>query len=247
MINKLLSWIFTPLHLIAFGMILLVFHFLQLAGYLFSYRAHKWAHQTMCCAVLWNLRIFSGARLVIKITDKLPKDRPIVFVANHQSLYDIPFFYWHLREYHPKFVAKKELGRWIPGVSFALRNAGNVLIDRKDPRQSITAVKQLGKRIEERKWSACIFPEGTRARDGVMKEFKAAGVVALLNSAPSAVTVPVAIKGSWEFGLNGFSPIPFGKTISFTVLDPIEPSEFGRKKITAVIEERVKRELRDPA
>jgi 1-acyl-sn-glycerol-3-phosphate acyltransferase len=41
-------------------------------------------------------------------------------------------------------VSKKELGQGIPSISFNLRHGGSALIDRKDPKQAIPAIKGLG-------------------------------------------------------------------------------------------------------
>ena len=68
----------------------------------------------------------------------------------------------YLKKHHPKFVSKIELGKGIPSVSYNLRHGGSVLIDRKDPRQSLTAIKDFGKYIEENNYAAVIFPEGTQ-------------------------------------------------------------------------------------
>jgi 1-acyl-sn-glycerol-3-phosphate acyltransferase len=75
--------------------------------------------------------------------ERLPKNAPIIFVSNHQSMYDIIAMIWFLRRFHCKFVSKKELGKGIPSISYNLRNGGSVLIDRKDPKQAIPAIKGL--------------------------------------------------------------------------------------------------------
>jgi 1-acyl-sn-glycerol-3-phosphate acyltransferase len=76
-----------------------------------------------------------GTKISFEITTALPEDRPLIFVANHQSTYDIPPLIWHLRKYHPKFISKIELGKGIPSVSFNLRHGGSILIDRKKPKE----------------------------------------------------------------------------------------------------------------
>ena len=86
----------------------------------------------------------------------------------------------------------------------------------------------------------CIFPEGTRAKDGVMKEFNVAGVMALARTAPSAIIVPVAIDGSWELMRYGMRPVPFGVRVKCTVLAPIAPDEFPIKELSGVIEGRIR-------
>jgi 1-acyl-sn-glycerol-3-phosphate acyltransferase len=48
-----------------------------------------------------------------------------------------------LRDFHCKFVSKKELGKGIPSVSYNLRHGGSALIDRKDPKQAIPEIKKI--------------------------------------------------------------------------------------------------------
>jgi 1-acyl-sn-glycerol-3-phosphate acyltransferase len=43
--------------------------------------------------------------------ERVPKNVPIIFVSNHQSMYDIIAMIWFLRRFHCKFVSKKELGK----------------------------------------------------------------------------------------------------------------------------------------
>jgi 1-acyl-sn-glycerol-3-phosphate acyltransferase len=81
-------------------------------------------------------------------------------------MYDIIAMIWYLRRFHCKFVSKKI--RKNPSISFNLRHGGSVLIDRKDSKQAIPAIKGWG---VYRKRSAVIFPEGTRSRTGKPKVF----------------------------------------------------------------------------
>ena len=123
-----------------------------------------------------------GTRITIDFEQKdLPKDRPLIFASNHQSTYDIPPLIWYLRRYSPKFVAKKELGKGLPSISFHLRKGGNVLIDRKNSSASLEAIATFAKRVDKNNWSVIIFPEGTRTRNGQPKAFQRGGLTTLLN------------------------------------------------------------------
>ena len=59
-----------------------------------------------------------------------------IMVSNHQSMLDVPIFGGLLMRTFPKYIAKTELGRWIPSVSLNLTRGGNALIDRNDARQA---------------------------------------------------------------------------------------------------------------
>src|SRR6202044_2998737 len=125
--------------------------------------------------------------------------------------------------YHAKFISKIELTKGIPSVSFNLKYGGAANIDRKDQRQSIMEIVKLGTRMKENKWSAVIFPEGTRSKNGKVKPFRAAGVATILKKCPDALIVPVVIKNSWVIVKYGYYPLNTFTPMSLEVLAPIEP------------------------
>ena len=137
----------------------------------------------------------------------VPKDKPVIFVANHQGIFDIIGLAWLLREFHPKFVSKIELGKGIPSVSYNLQHGGSVLIDRKDPRQALPELKKMGEYIQNNSRSTVIFPEGTRTRNGQPKPFASNGLKILCKNAPDAWVVPVTINNSWRIFRYGNFPL----------------------------------------
>ena len=165
---------------------------------------------------------------------KLPTDRPIIFVANHQSMYDIPALIWFLRKHHIKFISKIELTKGIPSISFNLKYGGGANIDRKDSKQAISEIIKLGRRMKENTWSTMIFPEGTRSKDGHLKPFQVGGIATLLKVVPNALIVPVAIENSWKIVKYGSYPLRVGEQLRWTVLTPIEPD--GKKPEDVVME-----------
>lgn len=166
-----------------------------------------------------------GTRYTFQNDQNIPTDRPLIIVTNHQSMYDIPPIIWHMRKYHPKFVSKIELGKGIPSVSYNLRHGGSVLINRKDPKQSIAQLEKLGKYIEEHNRSAVIFPEGTRSRTGEPKPFRTTGLKVLMKNAPSALIIPISINNSWKLLRYGKFPMGLGSHVKFEVHPPIEITE----------------------
>lgn len=218
--NKILSWVFTPIYLIFFISILLIFHPIQIIARMISYNAHMWAFNMLNYFLSLNFRTM-GTRMEITFEQEIPQGRPVIFVSNHQSMYDIPFLVWPLRKYHPKFISKIELGRGLPSISYALRHGGSVLIDRSNPRAAIPLIEKFARYIEETKRGAVIFAEGTRGRAGVMRRFKTAGLLSLMKNSPSAIIVPVAIDGSWELLRFNFKPIPWGVKLKLHVFAPI--------------------------
>ncbi len=173
----------------------------------------------------------------------LPVGRSIIFVANHQSLFDIPPLIWYLRKYHAKFISKVELTKGIPSISFNLKYGGGANINRKDPRQAITELIKFAERMKNNKWSAVIFPEGTRSVDGTVKTFQSAGIATILKKCPDALIVPIAIKNSWRMIQYGLYPMNTFTPMTWEVLEPIEPTTGTAEEIVLFAENRIKEKL----
>ena len=220
--NKFLGYIFSHIQLVAFGLILAIFHPIQwLSLKTGGYNAHKRSVDILNFFLIGTLFIL-GTRISFTNNYQLPKERPIIFIANHQSLYELPLLIWFLRKYHAKFISKIELTKGIPSISFNLKYGGGANIDRKDSKQAVAEILELGKRMKSNNWSAIIFPEGTRSRDGQLKPFAVGGIATLLKKVPDALLVPIAICGSWKIVQFGKFPLSFGEKVTITVLDPIE-------------------------
>ena len=136
-----------------------------------------------------------------------------IVVSNHQSMFDVPIFGGLLFSNYPKYISKRELGRWLPSVSFNLTHGGNALIDRNDPRQAREAIRELGEAAERRNVAVVIFPEGSRSRDGQLRPFKLGGLSELIAAAPSLPIIPTTIDGSWELLRYKLFPVPFGTRV----------------------------------
>ncbi len=241
--NKVLGYIFTPVHYLFFGLVLCVFHPIQWVSLkLGGLEAHKKSVDLMNLFLISTYYIL-GSRIRFSNKFNLPVNRPIIFIANHQSMYDIPPLIWFLRKYHAKFISKIELTRGIPSISFNLKYGGGANIDRKDSKQAISEILKLGERMKQQNWSAVIFPEGTRSRDGRLKQFAIGGVATLLKRCPNALIVPIAIKGSWKFVQYGSFPLSFGKNMSWTVLEPIENTGGPLEEIMLKAENQIRGEV----
>lgn len=232
--QKILSYPVTLIFLIFFGLILVLFHPVQWVCFnLFGYEAHKKSVSILNLCLLRCTHLL-GTRYRIQLPENMPDNGPLIIVANHQSMYDIPPIIWYLRNYHPKFVSKKELGKGIPSVSFNLRHGGSILIDRKDPRQALLAICELGTYIKETRRSAVIFPEGTRSRTGRPKPFRTFGLKALIEAAPTAQILPVSIDNSWKMLRFGKFPLGLGNCIRFTIHPPIPASSCTKETLSDI-------------
>ena len=241
--NKLLGYLFTPIHYLLFGLFLCVFHPIQwLSLKLGGLEAHKKSVDLLNLFLL-STYLIMGSRISFNNTHNLPESRPIIFVANHQSMYEIPLLIWFLRPYHAKFISKIELTKGIPSISFNLKYGGGANIDRKDSKQAVAEILTLSGKMKEFNWSAVIFPEGTRSRDGNIKPFAVGGIATLLKRCPNALIVPVAIQGSWKLVQFGKFPLSFGEKISLSVLAPIENSGIPLEEIVVMAEDAIRGEL----
>ncbi len=219
--EKLLSYPISVVFYLSFGLCLAVFHPIQwLCFNFFGYQAHKKSVDYLNFFLVRCTNIL-GTTYTFKNKEAIPENVPIIFVANHQSLYDIVGIIWYLRKHHAKFVSKKELGKGIPSVSYNLRHGGSILIDRKDPKQAIPLIKGLSEYIEINNRSAVIFPEGTRSKDGNPKEFSHSGLKILCKYAPSAYVIPISINNSWKMVKFGIFPMGLGSKLEFIIHEPI--------------------------
>lgn len=242
--QKILSYPISVLYYLCFGLTLVVFHPIQwVCLNVFGYQAHKKSVDYLNFFLLKCTNLL-GTTYKFENIESIPKGVPLIFVSNHQSLYDIIAMIWFLRRFHCKFVSKKELGKGIPSVSYNLRHGGSALIDRKDPKQAIPAIKVLGEYIEKHRRSAVIFPEGTRSKTGVPKEFAQSGLKILCKYAPSAYVVPITINNSWKMVKYGFFPLGLGNRLTFVVHKPLSVNELDFKDIMEQAESAVKKGIK---
>jgi 1-acyl-sn-glycerol-3-phosphate acyltransferase len=122
--------------------------------------------------------------------DRLVPGRTYLFVANHQSIYDIPILFWSL-PFQLRIIAKESLGQF-PFLGWHLRRTGHMLVDRKRPDRS--AIFAWASRLTSQGLSLIVFPEGTRSPDGRVDRFKGGSFyLALEGGMP---VVPISIVGS---------------------------------------------------
>jgi len=241
--KKVLGLILTPVFYFAFGLILGIFHPIQVICWNFwGYTAHKRSVEVFNFFLIKSLALL-GSRVRFKGFEKLPVNRPLIIVSNHQSLFDIPPIVWGFRRQHAKFISKKELGHGIPSISYNLRKGGSVLIDRKDPQQAVEQISNLGATIEKNNYSAVIFPEGTRSRNGKVKKFKVRGIHTLLENAPSSLIVPFVIDGNYKLQENGSFPLAVGIKLTYTVLIPFELDGLSAEEVTEKSELQIREHL----
>jgi 1-acyl-sn-glycerol-3-phosphate acyltransferase len=222
--RRVRDWIFTIPTVALFGLALGFYEIVGRIALLFGLRPFEWTMAALQRTLLWIFRV-SDVRVHVEMHPDFDPSTGYVMLSNHQSMFDVPIFGGLLVRAFPKYVAKAELGRWIPSVSLNLRHGGNALIDRDDRTGALRAIRRLGEECQERGTSVVIFPEGTRARTGDLQPFKPAGASTLLKGADEMAVVPTVIDGSWRVFQDKMFPIPFGIRVKVYFGKPIERTD----------------------
>jgi len=172
-----------------------------------------------------------GIRVVIKGTERI-QNPPYIFMCNHQSALDI-FSLLSSLPLSFRWIAKRELF-FIPFFGWAIKRAGYISLDRKNPREALKAIEEAATRIREG-LNIIIFPEGTRSKDGKLLPFKKGGFSLAVRS--GVPIVPVGIQGTYRLQPKG-SFIPKEKGIVYIRIGtPIMIGEKNRSATGRIMEE----------
>ena len=219
---KLISYPLSLLYYLLFGFTLILFDGIQrICYFVLGFKAHRASIIALNFLLLRCLNIL-GTRFVVNCPFVLEKNQSYIFIANHQSTYDIPPLIWYLRKAYPKFVGKKELGKGIPSISFNLRNGSAVLIDRKKPKQALQDIKAFGEKLAATNSSIVIFPEGTRSNSAKPRAFRLGGLKQLIDVMPEAKLVGITINNSWKLSRYGYFPMGIGAKITLKIHTPVD-------------------------
>ncbi|MFH1674765.1 MAG: lysophospholipid acyltransferase family protein [Pseudomonadota bacterium] len=185
-----------------------------------------------CIARCWarTVLFISRVKVNVKGLENIDPGNTYIYMANHQSMYDIPALQGHLAVQF-RWLAKIELFR-IPFFGQAMARAGYIDIDRSNRREAFKSIGRAAERIQEGT-SVVIFPEGSRSADGKIKPFKKGGFVLALKS--KRPIVPVTILGSGSILPKGSLDIQPGKII-VRVHSPIDTTGFTSKTIDGLME-----------
>jgi 1-acyl-sn-glycerol-3-phosphate acyltransferase len=162
-----------------------------------------------------NLTRLCGVRVHVRGLEHLRRE-PYMFVANHQSHFDIAVLLGYLPGQN-RFAAKKELFD-EPILGLVLRTMGMIPIDRGDPS---LAIERLN-RLKADGHSTVVFPEGTRSHDGQLMQFKKGPFVAAIQM--GIPVVPVACKGTAEIMPKGAYLSILPGDVEMIVMPPV-PTE----------------------
>lgn len=173
----------------------------------------------------------SGTTVTVKGAENVPSDRAVLFVANHQSNFDIPILLGHIDK--PKaFIAKVELEKF-PFINRWMKLMQCVFMDRGNMRQSAKAIMTGIKNLKSG-YSMVVFPEGTRSADGALLEFKPGALKLATKS--GAPIVPVTIKGSKNIMTKG-SKVIKPASVEIIIDKPIEITDEIKQDTIALTED----------
>ena len=141
--------------------------------------------------IRWIFRVilfFSGTKITVKGQENIPKDRAVLYIGNHRSYFDILVTYTTVPG-SCGFVAKKELSR-IPLLKNWMELIHCLFLDRSDIKQGLQMILSGCEEIKSGT-SICIFPEGTREKEGKLLQPKSGLFVIAAQAAVDVVPVRI--------------------------------------------------------
>jgi 1-acyl-sn-glycerol-3-phosphate acyltransferase len=200
---------------IFFGSISLVVSFFDNTGVLQIRVARRWAK---------TLLKVSGIRVRVEGLEQIDPAGSYVFVSNHASYMDTPVALANIPVQF-RFLAKRGLFQ-IPFLGTHLSRAGHIPVPRGDPRAAVKTMQVAAEKIQQKKISLLIFPEGGRSHDGVLRPFKEGGAyIAIRAGVP---VVPLVMIGTRELLPYG-GGIPLSGSVTLRILKPIETAHLSLK------------------
>jgi 1-acyl-sn-glycerol-3-phosphate acyltransferase len=160
--------------------------------------------------------LLSGIHCSVSGLEHVPRDRAVVFCANHQSNVDPPLLFTFL---HPRLhvLFKAELLK-LPLLGRVFLAGGFVPVVRENREQAKASIAAGAASLGAGN-SFLIFPEGTRSRTNEMLPFKKGGFIMALTA--QVPVVPVAIHGGRAAMRKG-SYLVWPARIQIAVGTPIE-------------------------
>ena len=167
--------------------------------------------------VLWIM----GVELKIEGLERLAERKARIVVLNHCSQIEL-FIIGVLMPPYGTVLVKKEM-LFIPFFGLAFFAFDFIFVDRSDRNKARGSIHGAAKRLDERRESVILAPEGTRSTTGELGPFKMG--VFHLAEASGAPIVPVVIRGA-----HGIQPvgthIPSPGVIAIEVLPEMKTDDY---------------------
>lgn len=190
-----------------------------------------------------TLDILSATKTNVVTSGKenIPTMSKVLFVGNHQSLFDV-VAHLSVMDQPTIFVAKKELESW-PVFGKWMAAMGCLFLDREDPRAAVQVINEAARRMREEGVNGAIYPEGTRSRSSQVQEFQKGSFK--LAEKSGAVVIPVMIDGAYHV-LEGEGRLKNNQTIYIRFLPPIQLDQLTKeeeKVIHKTVRARIQAEI----
>jgi len=160
-----------------------------------------------------------GISIKIEGKENLPqKNTAVVYVLNHQSSLD-SITYSALGLHNTVVIGKKEI-IYVPIFGLFFYLTGNILLDRKKGRKSVSQLDAGVEAIKNKGLSISIFPEGTRNHEtDDFLDFKKGGFqMAIKSGAPIIPIVFSSYRSIYNKEKRKFS----GGTINIKIIPPVK-------------------------
>jgi len=180
----------------------------------------------------WGKSVLLVSRVKVRVQGlhHIAPHAPYIFMANHQSMFDILALLGYLPVQF-RWLAKKELFQ-IPVFGLSMARVGYISIDRSNRKAARNSLLEAAGKIAQGV-SVIIFPEGSRSTDGRIKPFKAGGFHLAVRSARPIV--PVVIYGTHHVLPKGSLRIRPGLVV-MSIHAPVETASYNNKTKKALME-----------
>lgn len=166
----------------------------------------------------------TGADIQYIGLEHIPKDQAVLYIVNHNSYFDILLTYSRCPGL-TGYVAKAEMLK-APLLRDWMKRLYCLFLDRTDIRAGMQTIL-TGIAYIKQGISICIFPEGTRSKDGRMQPFREGSMK--IASKTGCPIIPIAISGSAEIWENHLPKIkPCRVIVEYGA--PIYPKELTKEE-----------------
>ncbi|MCI9486756.1 MAG: 1-acyl-sn-glycerol-3-phosphate acyltransferase [Lachnospiraceae bacterium] len=219
------------IRLIFIGLFLFIFLVLLCPALLVEWIIGKFNLKTKSKSSLWLVQrafgvilFLAGTKIEVNGRENIPDDRPVLYVGNHRSYFDIVIGY-RLIKGEAGFVAKKEmqkiffLRRWMTNLHCLFLDRDNL---KEGLKTILTGIDYVKNGV-----SIWIFPEGTRNPGSGLMDFKEGSMkIAEKSGCP---IIPVAMTGTAEI-FEKHVPRVKRSHVTVTFGEPIDVASLDRQQ-----------------
>lgn len=179
----------------------------------------------------WQLNFDeTNTKLYVTGLKNIDKNKTYIYMSNHESWMDMPSLFATVPQ-SLRMISKEELMR-VPVLGKAMYSAGFVPIDRKNRQKAITQLEKA-KELLKNGVSLWLAPEGTRSRDGNIKDFKKGGFYIALDL--QIPIVPVYIEGAGKVIPPDSFMVNTNNSITVHFLRPVEVTGYKKENLSELV------------